>query len=171
MNSVRAWSFDFYLAGEVLLRALIAYALTLPIGRERAQDDTSAGLRTFPLVAVAACSYVLLAQSVLGINGNGHQQVLQGLVTGIGFIGGGAILKSADRVRGTATAASIWATSIIGAAVGYGHLEIAVVLAILTFLTLRIVTRIERAAEERAARATAGAAHAREAPSRRDCAD
>jgi putative Mg2+ transporter-C (MgtC) family protein len=80
---------------------------------------------------------------VLGPASDQQTHVLQGLVTGVGFIGGGAILKANDRVHGTATAASIWATAIIGAAVGYRQSEIAIVLALLTFLTLRSVEFLE----------------------------
>ncbi|GAC1515751.1 MAG: MgtC/SapB family protein [Gemmatimonadaceae bacterium] len=122
----------------------ISYLLVLPIATERGRDDRSAGLRTFPIVALASCAFVVLAIEVLGVGPAAQTHVLQGLVTGIGFIGGGAILKESGRVRGTATAASIWATSVIGAAIGYGRLEIALLLAITTFLTLRLVTPLER---------------------------
>src|SRR5262245_46763103 len=110
-----------------------AFALALPIGWERERDDRSAGLRTFPLVAVASCGYVLVAESVFGAAGPDHSRLLQGLITGIGFIGGGAILKSAGTVRGTATAASVWNTGAVGAAVAYGAYEIAVILSGINF--------------------------------------
>jgi len=117
----------------------VAYALALPIGWEREKGDRSAGLRTFPLVAVASCGYVLVAETVLG-GGEGHDRVIQGLMTGIGFIGGGAILKQGGTVRGTATAASVWNTGAVGAAVAYGRYEIAVLLSVINFLTLRLLT-------------------------------
>ena len=63
--------------------------------------------------------------------------MLQGLITGIGFVGGGAILRDGDTVKGTATAASIWNAGVIGAAVATGRYEVAVILALLNFLTLR----------------------------------
>lgn len=133
------FSFDFSL--EVLaynLSALIAaFILALPVGWDREQRKSSPGLRTFPLVAMSSCAYVLVAISVLGTSGDGHSRMLQGLATGIGFIGGGAILKSSNRVTGTATAASIWAMGAMGAAVAYRRLEIAVLLALVTFATLR----------------------------------
>lgn len=65
------------------------------------------GLRTFPLVAVASCGYVLVALSVSGESDEAQARIIQGLMSGIGFIGGGAILKEGANVRGTATAASI----------------------------------------------------------------
>ena len=64
-------------------------------------------------------------------------------MTGVGLIGGGAIIKANYRVHGTATAASIWATSIIGAAVGFAQSEIANILAVVTFVTLSALGRLE----------------------------
>jgi putative Mg2+ transporter-C (MgtC) family protein len=68
--------------------------------------------------------------------------VLQGLITGIGFIGGGAILKSSGTVHGTATAASIWNTGLIGMAVAFGRFEIAIFMSLINFVTLRYVRRL-----------------------------
>lgn len=96
------------------------------------------GLRTFPLVAMGACAYVLVALDFLGPEASqGRARVLQGLISGIGFVGGGAILKDGDAVRGTASAASIWITGAIGAAVAFRVYELAVVLSLSNFLTLR----------------------------------
>jgi putative Mg2+ transporter-C (MgtC) family protein len=67
-------------------------------------------------------------------------RVVQGVITGVGFIGGGAILKHGSFVRGTATAASIWATGAIGTAVALGSYDVAIVISIFTFLTLRLLT-------------------------------
>src|SRR5262245_50994919 len=133
----------------------LAFVLTLPIAREREAHDVSAGLRTFPIVAVGACALILLSRAVLGPKSDSQTHVLQGLVTGVGFIGGGAIVKANDRVHGTATAASIWATAVIGASVGFGQSEIALVLAFTTFVTLRAVCRFEE--RRNAARPSAAA--------------
>jgi putative Mg2+ transporter-C (MgtC) family protein len=64
-------------------------------------------------------------------------------MTGIGFIGGGAIVKEGHGVRGTATAASIWVTGIIGASVAHGRFGIAVLISLLAFLTLKLLTPVE----------------------------
>jgi putative Mg2+ transporter-C (MgtC) family protein len=135
-------TFDLGRLLSVTVRFLIAYALTYPIGYERERDDRNAGLRTFPIVAIAACGYVIIAAGALGTTANGNANVIQGLITGIGFIGGGAIVKDQQRVRGTATAAGLWATAAIGAAVGYGQLELALTLSAVTFATLRIYAKI-----------------------------
>ena len=128
------------------LRLLAALLLALPIGWERELAARSAGLRTFPLVALAACGYVLLALEVVGDTPEAQARVLQGLMTGIGFIGGGAILKSKEHVHGTATAAGIWVTGAIGAAAAYGRLGLAVLLSALTMLVLAVLGAIERRA-------------------------
>ncbi|MEJ8567152.1 MgtC/SapB family protein [Elongatibacter sediminis] len=120
----------------------IAYLLALPVAWDREQEARSAGLRTFPLVSVAACGYMLVGIQVLDTT-DAESRVLYGIVTGMGFIGGGAILKSNGTVAGTATAASLWMTGAIGIAVAYHRYEIALVLAILNFITLRYVKRLK----------------------------
>ncbi len=115
----------------------VAYALALPVAFDREVDSRSAGLRTFPLVAIAACGYTLVGLSVLSST-DAEARVLQGIITGIGFIGGGAILKSGGTVSGTATAASIWTTGLIGVAVATDRFEIALLLSIITVLTLQL---------------------------------
>lgn len=120
----------------------IAYILTASIGWERERDAHSAGVRTFPIVGMASCGYLLL----LGSQPNSADQsrLLQGLITGIGFIGGGAILKEGANVRGTATAASVWNAGVIGAAVAMNHYGIATTLAVLNLFTLRALLPLKR---------------------------
>ncbi|MFP4415936.1 MAG: MgtC/SapB family protein [Fibrobacterota bacterium] len=126
-----------------LYHMVIAYALAFPIGWERETSSRSAGLRTFPLVAVAACGYLITGISVLE-SSEAYARIIYGLMTGIGFIGGGAILKGAGSVTGTATAASIWNTGAIGMAVAFQRWEIAILLSALNFITLRFVRTIKR---------------------------
>lgn len=121
----------------------LAYALALPIAWNREQRERSAGLRTFPLVAVASCAYILIARSALGGDINAQARILQGLVTGIGFVGGGVILKDGDRVRGTATAASVWTMGAIGASVAFDRFELGVLLTIATLATLSGLARMK----------------------------
>lgn len=121
-----------------LLHLGIAYVLALPIGLDRESAARGAGLRTFPIVAVAACGYMLVGMSVLDST-EAESRVLQGLITGIGFIGGGAILKNSNSVQGVSTAASIWTTGLIGVAVAFGRYEVALLLSAITFATLRYV--------------------------------
>lgn len=132
--------------GSHVVDLAVAYALAVPIGWDREQEERSAGIRTFPLVAVAACGFVLVAIRVLGAESTGQARILEGLITGVGFIGGGAILKHAGRASGTATAASLWATGALGAAVGYGLYDIAAILSLVTYLTLRYLVPLKQAA-------------------------
>jgi putative Mg2+ transporter-C (MgtC) family protein len=113
-----------------------AYLLALPIGWNREKAERSAGLRTFPLVAVATCGVVQATEGILNEHPEGTARIIEGLMTGMGFIGGGAILKTDNAVRGTATAASLWSTGATGAAVGLGAYDVAFVVSMFTFLTL-----------------------------------
>lgn len=126
---------------------LIAFVLALPIGWDREASRRRVGLRTFPLVAMASAGYVLLAHSVLSDDPQSLARILQGLITGVGFLGGGAIVKQGTDVHGLSTAASIWATAVLGAAVGCGRFEIALLLSLVTMLTLRGLRPIKEKAE------------------------
>src|SRR5688572_17852332 len=120
-----------------LAQLAVAFVLALPIAWDREQRERSAGLRTFTLVAISTCGFLIAARNSLGPSADAESRVWQGLLTGIGFIGSGAILKTEGSVRGTATAASIWNTAAVGAAVAYSNYDIAVVLSIANFAVLR----------------------------------
>ncbi|MDX1504425.1 MAG: MgtC/SapB family protein [Spongiibacter sp.] len=126
-----------------LSQLAIAYALALPIGFNRETESQGAGLRTFPLVAIGCCAFLLIGRDVLGTD-EAHARMLYGLMSGIGFIGGGAIIKQNDSVSGTATAAAIWATGTIGAAVAWQRYEIAIVVSLITFITLRALVPVKK---------------------------
>ena len=117
-----------------------AYVLALPIGWDRERAERSAGLRTFPLVAVASCGFVQATERLLATSPEATARIVEGLITGIGFIGGGAILKEGTTVHGTATAASLWATG----AVGLGSYDVAVAVAVFTILTLRLLSKSDQ---------------------------
>ncbi len=139
---IEAFSFDWKQTLIDFLRVGLAFALAVPIGWERHESGRNLGLRTFPIVAMAACGFMLIAKNVPGANAETQARLIQGLIGGIGFIGGGAILKEGTNVRGLATAASIWCTGAIGAAVAFEREEIAVVLSLIMFVSLRILTPI-----------------------------
>lgn len=126
-----------------LLKLLGAFLLAAPIGFERERSTQAMGLRTFPLVAVASCGFLLMAHAVIGDDAEANARIIAGLMTGMGFIGGGAILKHGKTVRGTATAASLWTTGVLGGAVAYGLYEIAVLISIINFLTFKLLTPLE----------------------------
>jgi putative Mg2+ transporter-C (MgtC) family protein len=136
------WSLFWVIAGKIVA----AYVLAMPTGWVREQQAHGVGIRTFPIVAVASCGYLLIMQG-LGAGSDAiaaNSRVLQGLVAGIGFVGGGAILKEGMSVHGTATAASIWNTGAIGAAAAMGRFEVAIVLAALNVLTMRALVPLKK---------------------------
>jgi putative Mg2+ transporter-C (MgtC) family protein len=114
---------------------LITYVLTAIIGWERELELHSTGLRTFPLVGLACCGFLLAVGGEPNVVA--QSRALQGTITSIGFIGGGAILKDGPSVRGTATAASILNAGVIGASVALGRYDVGLVLALLNLFTLR----------------------------------
>lgn len=118
-----------------LLHLGIAFAITIPLAWDRERSTRGPGLRTFPLVAVGSCAFLLIGRSLLE-GSESHARLLYGLMTGIGFIGGGSILKDRGNVSGTATAASIWNTGAIGAAVAWQRYEIAIALSGINFVLL-----------------------------------
>jgi putative Mg2+ transporter-C (MgtC) family protein len=125
----------------------IAYALALPLGWNREREERSAGIRTFPLVAVASCGFVQASEGIASASPEAMARVVEGIITGMGFIGGGAILHLKDSVKGTATAASLWVTGAIGVSVGLGKIDVAVMLAIFGFVTLYLLAPIKRSIE------------------------
>ena len=127
-----------------VIALMVAYVLALPIGWNRERAERSAGLRTFPLVALATCGVVQATEGLLNGHPEGTARIIEGLMTGMGFIGGGAILKEGGSVRGTATAASLWSTGATGAAVGLGAYDVAVVVSLFTFLTLWLLVPFKR---------------------------
>ena len=125
---------------------IIAYLLALPIGWNREKAERSAGIRTFPLVAVASCGIVQASEALTIGSSEAMARIIEGVITGMGFIGGGAILRHHESVKGTATAASLWVTGAIGIAVGIGNLDVAVILAAITFSTLWVLSPLKAVA-------------------------
>ncbi|MCB4823835.1 MgtC/SapB family protein [Roseicella aerolata] len=123
----------------------IAYALAFLIGWNREREDRSAGLRTFPLVAIAACGFIQAAERLMGHEDSPEAmaRIVEGVITGMGFIGGGAILKSGGEVHGTATAAALWATGAIGVAAGLGAYDVALVICGFAVVTLSALSRLK----------------------------
>ncbi len=126
-----------------ILRLGLAFLLALPIGWNRERAERTAGVRTFPIVALAACGFVMIGTAIPGSTAESYSRILQGLIVGIGFVGGGAILRDKGGVTGTATAASIWNIGIVGAAVGLSQYHIAVILAAINLVTLKFLTPIK----------------------------
>jgi putative Mg2+ transporter-C (MgtC) family protein len=134
---------DFDLLPHMLALAA-AYVLALPIGWNREKEERSAGIRTFPLVALATCGLVQATEGMTRGEPEAMARIIEGLITGMGFIGGGAILRLENSVRGTATAASLWVTGAIGVSAGVGSFDVAVMLSATTVLTLWLLTPLKK---------------------------
>lgn len=135
-------------------RLVLAAALGAVLGFERERKARSAGLKTHILVAVGSAVFVL-APLHAGASMADNTRVIQGVVSGIGFLGAGAILKvqRGTRVEGLTTAASIWLTSAMGVAAGLGHGWVAAIAAAVGLFVVSAIPRLMPGAEH-ARRAT-----------------
>lgn len=134
------------------LRLAVSALLGAIIGIQRERTRKAAGLRTHMLVALGSTLFVLAALEV-GLSPDNVGRVIQGVATGIGFIGGGAILKlAAEReVQGLTTAAGIWMTAAAGIAVGIGQVALATLGMLMAWIILAVIGRAEARAEGRLA--------------------
>jgi putative Mg2+ transporter-C (MgtC) family protein len=129
---------------RVIIRLIAAVLMGAVVGIQRERAGKSAGLRTHMLVAMGAALFVLVGSGV-GMSLSDLSRVIQGLATGIGFIGAGAILKLSEEheIQGLTTAAGIWMTAAVGVAVGLGRLGLALLSIILTWIILAVIGHIQ----------------------------
>lgn len=140
---------------EILLRLTASVVVGGLIGLDRNLHGKPTGIRTLGLVCLGACVLTLATASLP--DGHGHadpaaaSRVIQGLVTGIGFLGSGVIIheNGSDRVRGLTTAASIWITAILGILCGMGSWQIAAIALVLVFVLFVCGKPIERTLHRR----------------------
>ena len=129
---------------RVVARVAVAALLGALLGWERERAGKAAGLRTHMLVALGAALFVLFPAEA-GMDIADLSRVIQGVATGIGFIGAGTILKraEAEQIEGLTTAASIWLTGAIGMSVGAGQLWLSAVCAVSAWIILYVLARFE----------------------------
>ena len=137
------FDFDWDVMLVYTVQMVLAFGLVLPVGFNRESSRQSIGLRTFPLVSLASCCFTLLGFELNGDDDSLMGEVLGGIITGIGFVGGGAILQKDDRIEGTSTAAAIWAAGCVGVAVAMGRLEIAVLISVFMVAIFYFVSPIK----------------------------
>ncbi|MBN9286139.1 MULTISPECIES: MgtC/SapB family protein [unclassified Flavobacterium] len=126
---------------EFAVRLTLAFVLGAAIGIERQWRQKSAGLRTNTLVSIGAAAFILLSVSITGHSGDPSRVAAQ-IVSGIGFLGAGVIMKDGLNVQGLNTAATLWCAAAVGALVGIGLFPQAIlttVTVIITHLLLRTV--------------------------------
>ncbi len=133
---------------RVIVRLAAATLLGAIVGFERERAGKPAGLRTHTLVCLGTAVIVIVCTGG-GLTSDGLSRVIQGIVTGIGFIGAGSILKVAEEqdIRGLTTAAAVWMTAAIGVGVGLGTIGIAALSTVLAVIILTVVGAMEARAE------------------------
>lgn len=133
---------------NALFRLILSVLLGMAVGFERKRKGQIAGIRTFALMSMGACLAMLLSiyvpQVYLGLKNGDPGRIAAQVITGVGFIGGGAMIVNKGAVRGLTTAAGIWITAIIGMAVGVGMYVISIIASLLCVIILMIVERYEQ---------------------------
>jgi len=133
------------------LRLLLAAGLGAAIGLEREYRRKPAGLRTNILIAVGSALFTITSIQLAAIGGTPDRIAAQ-IVTGMGFLGGGAILRSGSNIKGMTTAATIWVNAAIGMAAGAGEYALATIATAITLVVLAVLPAIEAFVERRAGR-------------------
>lgn len=129
---------------HVTVRLVVAATLGGLLGYQREKSGKAAGLRTHVLIAIGAAFFVVVPV-MIQLPRAEVSRIIQGMVTGIGFLGGGVILKLADqeRIKGLTTAAGIWMTAAVGMAVGLGQFGAALVAVLLGLTCLEVLHHAE----------------------------
>jgi putative Mg2+ transporter-C (MgtC) family protein len=133
---------------DVMLRLLSAAVLGAGLGLEREYRQKPAGLRTNILIALGSALFTVLSLKI-GAVGATPDRIVAQVVTGIGFLGGGAILRNQSTVHGMTTAATIWVNAAVGLAAGAGEFAIAAMTTVITLVVLVLLPPIEGYFERR----------------------
>lgn len=134
---------------DICLRLLCAMAIGLAIGLEREYTHRPAGMRTHILVALGACAVMITGQLIFAeyrpLGGSSDPARLSAqVISGVGFLGAGTIMREGANVKGLTTAASLWAVACLGIAAGGGYYTVAIAGGILVFATLTIFELLQR---------------------------
>ena len=131
-----------------LLSLLVALALGSVIGLERELSDKAAGLRTNILIRLGSCLFAILSRELAVAAGTDVTRIAAQIVSGIGFLGAGAIMREGEHVTGLTTAATIWVVAAVGVAVGYHFYEIGAAAAAITLIVQAIFPRLDAYVDE-----------------------
>jgi len=135
---------DLNLQLDLAFRLIVAAVLGALIGLEREYHDHPAGMRTHLLVAVGSATFTVLSLEAFKAPGADPARIAAQVVTGIGFLGAGAILKDRGGIRGLTTAASLWAVAAVGMAAGAAAWGVAVAATVIVIVSLWPLHEIER---------------------------
>lgn len=127
---------DWSLEALMAARVLVATFLGAFVGWERQRHGREAGIRTYGAVALGSCVFALLSTHVTG--GSNPHVIAAGVVTGIGFLGAGVIVREGGTVTGLTTAATLWTIAAVGLAVGYGMYVLGSLVALIVFGLLAV---------------------------------
>lgn len=135
---------------NIVFRLLLSMVLGVMVGAERKRKGQIAGVRTFALISMGACLSMLLSiyvpQVYLGLKNGDPGRIAAQVITGVGFLGGGAMIHMKGSVRGLTTAAGIWVIAIIGMAVGMGMYWASILSTIFILLVLKAFEAVEQKA-------------------------
>ena len=145
MNELNPFVLDTSQLIRVSTRLLAALAVGTAVGLQRELTHKTAGLRTHMLVALGTALFIVGAAEN-GMQADALTRILQGVATGIGFLGGGAILKLTDQreVHGLTTAAGIWMTAAASAVAALGQITVAILGTVLGLFVLTVIRRLEK---------------------------
>jgi len=137
-------NWDLY--GTIILRLALALIVGAVLGLNRWLHHKSAGIRTHSLVSIGSATAIMLISDFVKDDAQSVSRVLQGLITGLGFLGAGVIIheQRSQRVHGLTTAASLWACALIGAAFGAGQFALGGLALGAILLTLALGGPLER---------------------------
>ena len=125
------WQVELTMVGRALIAAVIGAA----VGFEREWHGREAGIRTYGAVSLGACAFALISSHIPGAD---PSRVAANVVTGVGFLGAGIILRDHGRTTGLTTAATIWATAAVGTAIGFGMYPLGILTGAITFSLLAV---------------------------------
>ena len=136
---------DAHEAAQVTIRLLAALIAGAVVGLQREHSHAPAGLRTHMLVSMGVTLFVFIGLDV-GMAHDAQSRMIQGIATGVGFLGAGAIIKMKDslEIHGLTTAAGVWMTAAIGVEIGFGRLGVAAIGVVFAWFVLAIVVKTER---------------------------
>ena len=130
------------------LSLLVALGLGAFIGLERELSDKAAGLRTNILICIGSCLFAILSRSLASLAGTDVTRIAAQIVSGIGFLGAGAIMREGEHVTGLTTAATIWVVAAIGVTVGFGFYTLGAITAVLTLIIQAIFPHLDTMIDE-----------------------
>ena len=131
-----------------LLSLTVALALGAFIGLERELSDKAAGLRTNILICVGSCLFAILSRLLADSIGTDVTRIAAQIVSGIGFLGAGAIMREGEHVSGLTTAATIWVVAAIGVAAGFGYYSLAAAAAVMTLVVQGVFPHLDTMIDE-----------------------